>query len=203
MLSKLEPFLPDGSLPKIEELLKNESYHLVITKPRKTKLGDFRPPKKGETPKITVNGNLNSYSFLITLIHEIAHLKIWNAHKNRVKPHGVEWKNLYSELLKIFVDLSVFPSEVEMVVQKHIQNPKYSSYSDTQLTLALRKFDEPTSTVELNSLLVGQVFELANRKFVVDKKLRTRYLCTDLNNQKKYRVHGLALVTPLHSKELA
>jgi len=203
MLKELEPFLPQGALPKIMDMLKDESYHLVITKPRKTKLGDFRPPKKGETPKITVNGNLNPYTFLITLVHEIAHLKIWNSHKNRVKPHGREWKDLYSDLLKQFVHQSIFPTEVEAVIQQHIKKPTYSSHSDTELTLALRKFDEPSSTVELNSLEIGQPFELANRKFVIDKKLRTRFLCTDLENQKKYRVHGLALVTPLHSKELA
>ena len=38
--------------------------------------------------RISVNGNLNKYSFLITLIHELAHLLTFTQYKNRVDPHG-------------------------------------------------------------------------------------------------------------------
>jgi len=33
-------------------------------------------------------------------------------------------------------------------------------------------------------------FVLGKRTFVKDKKLRTRFLCTDLGNNKKYLIHG-------------
>ena len=202
MLKNLTPFLPEGTLPLVEAMLKDESFHLVITKPRKTKLGDFRPPQRGETPRLTVYGNLNPYAFLITLVHEVAHLKTWNRYKNRVKPHGQEWKDCYKDLLLTFVGQNVFPPEVEQIVYNHAQKPGYSSASDAELTLALRAFDEPDGTTTLNTMQPGDQFTLNGRHFQIDQKLRTRFLCTDLTNGKKYRVHGLAQVEPFHSAKL-
>ena len=202
MLEKLAPFLPSGALPIIQDMLRNESFHLVITKPRKTKLGDFKPPQNGETPRLTVNGNLNHYSFLITLVHEIAHLKIWHEHKNRVKPHGQEWKSCYKDLLLQCIGKNIFPADVEQIVIAHANKPGYSSASDAELTTALRTFDEPDGTIPLNTLNPGDQFIFNNRPFVAEQKFRTRWLCTDLNNGKKYRVHGLAQVTPFHSAKM-
>ncbi|HAD34265.1 MAG TPA: hypothetical protein DCF44_07170 [Chitinophagaceae bacterium] len=45
---------------------------------------------------MSVNGNLNSYHFLITLLHEIAHMLVWEQFRNRVKPHGLEWKHVFA-----------------------------------------------------------------------------------------------------------
>lgn len=202
MLEKLAPFLPEGALPIVQNMLREESFHLVITKPRKTKLGDFKPPHKGDTPRLTVNGNLNPYSFLITLVHEIAHLKIWHQHQNRVKPHGNEWKACYKELLLQCVGRQIFPNDIEQIVINHANKPGYSSASDAELTLALRAFDTPNGMQTLNELQPGAKFTLNNRSFVIDQKLRTRFLCTDLHNGKKYRVHGLAQVEPFHSAKL-
>ena len=49
--------------------------------------------------KITVNGDLNPYSFLITTIHEFAHLVTFEEYQGRVKPHGKEWQLTYSKML--------------------------------------------------------------------------------------------------------
>ena len=76
-LKPLLPYLPQAEvLPLLEHWLKNEAFDLAIHKPRVTKLGDFRPPKKGARAKITLNSNLGKYQFLTTLVHEIAHLKV-------------------------------------------------------------------------------------------------------------------------------
>jgi len=202
MFEKLAPFLPDGAMPLVQELLKGESFHLVITKPRSTKLGDFKPPLKGETPRLTVNGNLNPYSFLITLVHEVAHLKVWNKHKNRVKPHGLEWKNMYAELLLPFMQQGVFPPEIASEVSAHLKNPGYSTATDHELTVALRQYDDTATLPTLDQLTPGSVFELSNRTFKLGEKLRKRYICTDLTNGRKYRVHALAQVKPITSNNL-
>ena len=74
--------------------------HLRITAERSTKLGDFRPNMhKNSGHRITINHNLNQHAFLITLVHEIAHLINWNIHRDTVKPHGAEWKNIFNEAI--------------------------------------------------------------------------------------------------------
>ena len=59
-----------------------------VKKSRSSKYGDYRPPLKGSNHLITINYDMNKYAFLITLVHEIAHLTNWNKHKDKVKPHG-------------------------------------------------------------------------------------------------------------------
>ncbi len=203
MLDALQPFLPKGSANIVTEMLRDESFHLIVSRPRKTKLGDFRPPRNGETPQLTVNGNLNQYAFLITLVHEIAHLKIWNKHKNRVSPHGDEWKNLYSGLLTQFLNKGIFPPHVEVALRQHVNQPKYTTGADAKLTLALRQFDGPSDLVSLKELPIGTNFNLSGRQFVLGEKLRSRYLCVDVANGKKYRVHGLAQVAPENIAKMA
>jgi len=194
MLDDLTPFLPQGTVPIIEQMLKDESYHLIVSRPRKTKLGDFRSPRPGETPQLTVNGNLNPFSFLITLVHEIAHLKIWNKHKNKVKPHGSEWKNLYAQLLSEFIGKELLPKHLEIALKNHIAQPKYTTGADIKLSLELRKYDEANNFTTLSELVEGTQFKLGKRAFILGEKLRSRYLCVDVENGKKYRVHGLAQV---------
>lgn len=194
MIEKLAPFLPEGALPIVQEQFKNERYHLIVTQPRKTKHGDFRPGMNGANPRITVNGNLNPFAFLITLVHELAHLKVWNSHKNTVKPHGEVWKNCYANLLKAYAEKNIFPETLQPAIIQHIQNPKYASCADANLTIALRKFDDEPTTTLLQELPLGTTFQFNNRIFISQKKLRTRYVCTDQNNGLNYRIHGLAEV---------
>jgi hypothetical protein len=203
MFESLEPFVPKGSLQMVKELLANEDFHLVVTKPRSTKHGDFKPPQNGQVPRLSVNGNLNTYSFLITLIHEIAHLKVWHQYKNRVKPHGKEWKELYAQLLKRFVQAGVFPKELEPALRNHIKKPGYASGTDVDLTRALRKYDEDNNQVSLDDLPAGALFMLGKRTFKRGEKLRKRYLCEELATGKKYRVHALAEVIPLSSVKIS
>ena len=198
----LEPFLPAGALPYVDAMLAGENFHLVVTRPRTTKYGDFRPPKPGETPKLTVNGNLNRYAFLITLVHEVAHLKVWNAHRNKVKPHGNEWKQAYGELLSVFIGKEIFAAELEPIVSAHIKNPGYSSGTDHALTLALRSYDRKDGEQMLQEIAPGSVFMLGKKTFRMGEKLRKHFMCTEVNTGRKYRVHALAIVQPVALPEL-
>ena len=67
-----------------------------VTRPSKTRLGVFIPKHNGKN-LIKINRDLNKYSFLITLVHEMAHASIWIKFGRRVKPHGDEWKRNFKE----------------------------------------------------------------------------------------------------------
>ena len=63
-IKNIENFIPQQSLPYVKQLIKNHPVIVEISKARNTKQGDFRPPPQGELPKITINSDLNPYSFL-------------------------------------------------------------------------------------------------------------------------------------------
>ena len=68
------------------------SWATSFTSERNSRYGDYTAPRNGQNHLITVNHNLNKYAFLITLVHEVAHLVTYNNHRHRVSPHGGEWK---------------------------------------------------------------------------------------------------------------
>jgi Zn-dependent peptidase ImmA (M78 family) len=90
VLEYLEKHLPAKKATTIIDYVARHNCTLRITRPRKTKRGDFR--QLGTKQSITINQDSNSFRFLFTLIHELAHLETFIQHKNQVKPHGVEWK---------------------------------------------------------------------------------------------------------------
>jgi len=75
-LNALNAYLPDGAFAPVVALINQYKVHLTVTKARKSVLGDYRHAFQGANHKISVNGNLNKYEFLITLLHELAHL-LW------------------------------------------------------------------------------------------------------------------------------
>ena len=101
----LQKYIPGKSVELIYEWLREHKIHLKISKKRSSKLGDYRSPHKGKGHLITVNHDLNPYAFLITLVHEIAHMLVWERYRNRVRAHGPEWKDTYRKLMLPFFDL--------------------------------------------------------------------------------------------------
>ncbi|PKP15392.1 MAG: sprT domain-containing protein, partial [Bacteroidetes bacterium HGW-Bacteroidetes-23] len=73
MSEVLLKYLPEHAVESVFELIKTNSVHLKIVNERVTRHGDYRRHPSGKH-HITVNANLNKYRFLITLVHEIAHL---------------------------------------------------------------------------------------------------------------------------------
>ena len=78
-------------------LIKANHVHLKIVNERQTRHGDYRKDAQGYH-LITVNANLNKYRFLMTLIHEIAHLVAFEKYGRYIKPHGNEWKHYFSKI---------------------------------------------------------------------------------------------------------
>lgn len=171
---------------------------LRITKPRTSKLGDFRVKGVDSLPLITVNGNLNPYSFCITLAHEVAHLIDFRTRKHLRNPHGDHWKRIYSALLGELMEARIFPPELHYALQQHISSPKAASCSDPDLLRELRRFDA-NAAIMLEDLAEDSVFQLSNgRTFKKGVLRRTRYRCLDMASGRYYLIHGQCEVEPLY-----
>src|SRR5687768_4601029 len=99
-LHQLQQFLPPNTLQPVLQYLHEYKIHLTVARERRSILGDYRHRANGQNHRISVNGNLNKYAFLITLIHEIAHLLAFERYGNRIAAHGVEWKRIYAMLFQ-------------------------------------------------------------------------------------------------------
>jgi len=187
-LEYLQSYLPPGSGPLVMQYLHHYKVHLTITRERKSILGDYRHATHDRNHRISVNGNLNKYSFLITLVHELAHLLTFQQWGNRVQSHGKEWKNIYAFLLKDFLAANIFPDDIRLRLQQSINDLPASSCADDNLMRILRKYDEnPDNVVLVEQIPEGNCFALDDgRVFRKGKKLRKRYQCFDVKTKQEY-----------------
>jgi len=185
----LAAFLPEGSFEDVVGYLNHYKVHLTVTKRRKTVLGDYRHPFLGANHRITVNSNLNKYEFLITLLHELAHLLTFEQHRNKVEAHGKEWKNNYSQLLISFIQKKIFPPDIETALQQSVINPAATANGETVLILALRKYNSARREgfYHIAEIPVGSMFQTDDQRiFKKGEKRRSRYTCTEIKTGLKY-----------------
>tara|TARA_B110000902_G_scaffold43823_4_gene48708 strand:- start:9166 stop:9783 length:618 start_codon:yes stop_codon:yes gene_type:complete len=190
----LSKYLPANFIEIVVELLVKHPVKFRVAKPRKTKLGDFRANRDG-LHQITVNGDLNPYSFLITTIHEFAHLVTFQEYKGRVKPHGKEWQLTYSKMIYPVIESGDLPKDVSDVLLNSLINVKASSCTDQNLSRVLIKYDKPIQgLILLEELPSKSVFNLSGKNFTKGNLRRTRYVCVDNSNNKRYLISALAQV---------
>lgn len=192
-LSGLIPYLPDGSYESVLHYIHRYKVQLTITRKRKTILGDYRHAYHELGHRISVNGNLNKYSFLITLLHELAHLFTFEKHGNRVQSHGKEWKAEFSLILEEFIQKKIFPPALEKTLLQTLKNPAASSCGDERLLRALKLYDtHSTGTLFVEQIPMGTLFRTSDKRvFFKGEKLRTRYKCQDITSKKWYLFNGL------------
>ena len=107
----LASYVPASTAAYCAQLWELHQFELRIVRPRRTRLGDFTK-KPHERPRITLNANLNPYSFLITYLHEVAHHVVYSVrYKKKVAPHGPEWKRAFRELLLPVLSEECFPND--------------------------------------------------------------------------------------------
>jgi len=196
----LQEYLPINTAERMLLLIQSKNLLLKITKHRKSKFGDYRPPQgKVSHHTITVNGTLNPFAFLITFLHEFAHLQIQEVYGRKAAPHGQEWKTAFALLLHNELRNSSFPVDLVPSIKKYILNPKASTFSDTKLYEALRRHDKDIEFKSpfLKTLFDDSIFKLGKKTFTRGKLQRTRYLCKEVNTGKLYLVHQNAEVIPL------
>ena len=173
-------------------------FHFFVKKPRNTKLGDYRPAHGGKPHRITVNGNLNKFSFLITTVHEFAHLTTYLEFGRSVSPHGNEWKNHYRKLLIPVLDKKILPKDIENALINSLVNTKASSCADIPLMRVLKNYDKQNeSFVFIEDIKKNAHFMLQGKEFIKGELRRKRFLCEDVSTKKKYLIHTLAEVIPI------
>lgn len=197
-LDHLQNYLPPGTYDAVINYLQQHKVHLTITRERKSILGDYRHRTQHANHRISVNSNLNRFAFLITLLHELAHLLTFEQHSNRIPAHGREWKMIYGQLLKQFVTGKIFPADVEKELLMSLKNPAASSCAEDGLLRVLRKYDEKDSHHRLvEELSLNELFLISDRRiFKRGEKLRKRYKCKEVQTGKEY------LFSPVYEVEL-
>lgn len=194
----LEPHLPPRCAPLIAHWIVSLHVHFKISKPRQTKLGDFRVGRNGKPHQITINSDLNPFAFLTTTVHEFAHLGCYLKHGHLVAPHGPEWKAIFADMLRPFAEHNVYPEDIKTAVLRHLKNPKASSCSCPDLNRVLARYDSDPGVL-LSDLPMETPFSFKEIDFVANEKRRTRYLCTRLSDGKQYLISGRAKVNPIRS----
>lgn len=189
-------YVPQEFVPYVFNLLTTNKVKFRVTKKRVTKLGDYRPPNNATGYHvISVNFDLNPYSFLITTLHEFAHLNTFLKYGNKVNPHGKEWKLEFTLLLEPLIkNDSNLPMDVKKAILKSMNNPKASSCTDVNLARILNRYNSPSKYVLLEEIPVQGHFMFRNKEYKQIQKKRSRYLCESLENGRKYLINGIAEV---------
>ncbi len=194
ILSKKVPF---QALDHCFSLWQEYPFAFKLRKSRVSKLGDYRYDPRDRSHTITVNTDLNPYQFLITYVHEVAH-RVVHRHRSAQKPHGPEWKQKFRELMLPVLNPDSFPDDVLRVLARHMKNPKASTSGDPTLVKVLAKYDEgAVDTFTLEDVPLGEEFVFRKRSFRKLELKRTRAVCLDLKNRKKYLIPEMAEVKPL------
>jgi hypothetical protein len=183
----LAKYIPDFAVTPAFELIVTHGVHLKIVNERATRHGDYRKALSGKH-EITVNGSLNKFRFLITLIHEIAHLVAFEKYGRNIKTHGNEWKHTFQQLMVPYIRPEIFPNQLLPLLARHFRNPSASSDTDTTLSLALKQFDQQKDDKNyVFEIPYGTVFRIKNGKVFKKLAVRTkRFECIEINSGNTY-----------------
>ncbi|HRD58120.1 MAG TPA: SprT-like domain-containing protein [Ferruginibacter sp.] len=184
----LKNYLPHGSFEGVMDYIVKYKVHLTISRQRQSILGDYRHAHAGKNHRISVNGNLNKYAFLITLLHELAHLFTYERYGHRVQAHGAEWKNAFAHLLAQFLQNNIFPTDITQALSKSLHNAAASSCADEQLMRVLKNYDlKKEGFFLVEQLPIHSLFVIKNgRVFERGETIRKRIKCKEIDTGKLY-----------------
>jgi hypothetical protein len=193
LIEILSHHLPEKAIGYCYSLWQRQPFTLRLANARHSKAGDFSVRQKKYV--ISVNHDLNPYQFLITYIHEAAHLYVHRQFGRNVNPHGRIWKNEFKKLLQPLLTPEIFPPRLLQCLVAHMQKPRASTFADAWLTSELRQYDPPSKKgTALDTLDEGSLFKLRGRCFKKGTLRKTRFLCVELSTNRNYLVPRLALV---------
>jgi hypothetical protein len=197
-IGQLQDYLPPGTYEAVLSYLRFHKVHLTVARERKSILGDYRHRTHHDNHRISVNGNLNKYSFLITLLHELAHLLTFEQFGNKVAAHGREWKAIYSKMLAQFLQQKIFPVDIESELLLSLRNPAATTCAEDGLLRVLRRYDSKESHHRLvEEIALDALFRTSDgRVFQKKEKLRKRFRCVEVKTGKVY------LFSPVYEVEV-
>lgn len=191
----LEKHVPPNAVQYCWDQWQEDPFNFYITKSRSSKLGDFRFRRDRAVQTITINNDLNLYQFLITFLHEVAHHTAYKKYGIGIKPHGVEWKKTFQQILSPMLSDLVFPIDILIPLRRYLLNPKASTGADLFLNKEVKKYNQKTEGnqgVLLCDLRLGDMFLLKGRRFQKEATRRTRVLCLEVTSGKKYLISAHA-----------
>lgn len=191
-------FLPHGCAGPVSEWFGKNHVILRISRSRRSKLGDFRNRGIMVPPVISINHDLNPYSFLVTLLHEMAHADIFFSSKKRLQPHGSEWKNAYRRIALPYLTIENLDERFIQVFSQYLNNPAASSTANYSLATLLKSYDQTRNATLITEIPENAHFSLPDgRIFIKGQKLRKRFRCECLNNKRIYLFSPMAEINPL------
>lgn len=178
-----------------------QTYQFVfnVSRPRRTRLGDFRVLPNGQT-QITVNADLSPEAFLITYVHEVAHAHVHKYAKRRVAPHGPAWQKAFQQLMQPLLHEGVFPMPILQPLQLYLQKPAATTAGYVPLMLALQQQQAgpetqmPANRMRLSDLAEGAPFLFNKKTFVRRTLRRTRVVCKEVSTGRLYAILAHAWV---------
>ena len=163
---------------------------IIACKPSVNRLGVFIV-RIGNKNLIKINNDLNQESFLITLLHELAHAFVYKKYHNTVRPHGKEWKSMYKLVILDFLHPDYFNKETIRILSRHLLNPKASSTADLDLYRLLNLHELDKTVSDLND---GDEFFFRNKRYRRVCKLRKNYQCVQIATNRIYRFSPIAKI---------
>ncbi|MEE2787136.1 MAG: SprT-like domain-containing protein [Myxococcota bacterium] len=192
-LRELSPFLPGGTLTLFEAWLCPFHFRIIVTRPRQSKLGDFRMGPGEERSVITINGDLEPHQFALTLTHEIAHLMTFAEHGYRIRPHGPEWKRCFGYLLRQLAAIETLPLKFRRALRRHAIRPKSASVLDPELYRIILELQGVEGQC-LDHVPIGAEFVFRGLRFRKLSTARSRCECRELTSGQLYRISRMALI---------
>lgn len=180
--------VPAEALDHCSRLWQELPFDFKLRKSRLSKVGDFTC-RSNQSPQITVNKDLHPFLFLMTYVHEVAHLRVHQEYGFKAEAHGEAWKATFQQLMAPLLREEIFPEPLLSGLRKHMVSPKASSFSDSALTELFRSADSrERNTILLSQIPEGSVFHLHGRWFKKGRLRRTRVLCQEVKTRRQYLV---------------
>jgi SprT protein len=196
MREVLQEKVPTEAAEYCYKLWEENPFSFTIARTRSTCFGNYI--FRNGSHKITVNHDLNPYAFLLTYVHEVAHLHTQlqkTSPRKKIQPHGIEWKTNFQRLMYPMLNLSIYPEKILKPLTKYMANPAASSAGFAPLLDALRSFDaKQEEGVSLSQVLDNQWFEFRKSVFQKLELRRTRVLCMERKTKRRYTISAVARV---------
>jgi len=193
MTDVFEQYLPENAIKYCKTVSKQYSFKLDLSFNRKSKFGHYKYLPNSKTHIISINRGLSKPLFLITYLHELAHLEVMLQYGRAAKPHGWKWKNAFQKLMLPMLNPTIFSNELLSVLAKHLKNPKASLSADPQLWAILFSSSDKNATY-IKDIDEGDEFIFKQRVFKKVKSRRTRALCYESKTGNNYLIPLLAKI---------